>query len=316
MASSLTCLLILCFAAPAAVPDSPGHARAWAVLSVLSIWLSSVALASAKPLGASNKQNAALCRLRILGGDNGTLQHASMNCTGTTKPTVVLNAAHLGSFQRNFRGVVLAASCESKMTEDNPCLIAVCSGTIVMRYSRVARVRDIPIKGLVCVVRNSRLEVHSSRFIDNQIRPIMVGDHAHMILRASNVWNNEVGDYADGGGLWVEGDAHVTITGGSRVQNNVVDEDGGGLAVWDNASVTITGGSMVQGNMAGGDGGGMTVGGNASVVVAGGSTISNNTADGSVDERLTYGDMQASPSLVVVGCRATVPPEGAEEVCL
>jgi hypothetical protein len=52
--------------------------------------------------------------------------------------------------------------------------------------------------------------VHDSDFSNNKVRPLMIGDKAEVVLHASNVSNNVVGsDW--GGGIWVEGNASVTM---------------------------------------------------------------------------------------------------------
>jgi hypothetical protein len=234
-------------------------------------------MVAADPPGLSSQQQAASCKLTILGGGKGRLQHASMSCTGDTKPVVSINATHMGSFQSKFTGVILGASCISQMT-DTSCLVTICSGRLVLRDSSVSMVQGIPVKNLVCVAQSSKLEIYNGRFAENEIRPLMIGGQAIVVMHASNVSNNAVRRSASGGGIWVEGNASVTITDGSRVEGNLVGRDGGGLAALGNASVTITGKSKVQGNTAGGAGGGLVVFGYARLAVAGGSSISNNKA--------------------------------------
>jgi hypothetical protein len=248
------------------------------LLSLLSAWCLGTDLVTADPLERSNEQQAAQCKLTILAGSNGRVQQASMSCTGAVKPTVGLNATYLKSFRDQFTGVDLGASCISKATEDTPCLITICSGSIALRDSSVSMVQGVPLKGLMCVAHSSRLEVYNSRFTNNQVRPFLIGDQARVVLHHSHVSNNAVGRYANGGGMLVEGNAIVTLRCGSRMEGNLVGLDGGGVAAFDTARVTITGNSKVHGNTAGAGGGGVYVYDNARVEVAGGSSISNNKA--------------------------------------
>lgn len=209
---------------------------------------------------------AAQCRLVIVGRKDGTLHQASMNCTGSTQPTIALNTAHLRRFEGNFRGVKLAESCPpSEMTTNSSCLMTICSGSLVLRNSRVSWVRRNTVRSLVCVADSSRLEVHNSRFTYNQVGPLVVDDQAVVVLQASNVSYNIVNRDTIGGGLMVGGNAHETITDGSRVQGNLVGGSGGGLAVRGNARLTITDGSRVHSNAANGIGGGLVASDNADI---------------------------------------------------
>jgi hypothetical protein len=93
-------------------------------------------------------QKAAGCILNILGGEDGRLQQASLNCTSATTATVSLDSTYLGSFQASFTGVNLTASCSSKVTEGAPCLITICSGAIILRNSSVSGVRGVANLGV------------------------------------------------------------------------------------------------------------------------------------------------------------------------
>ena len=266
------------------------------ILSVLlSISCSSAAGDTVSPLVGSNGpldgQQAAECRLIIIGRKDGRLHQASMNCTGGTKPTIALDTIHLRGFLWNFTGVKLTDSCPSEVTQNTSCLVTICSESLVLRESLVAWVRNIPLplKVLVCVVHDSRLEVYDSRFTNNMVRPLMIGDQASMVLHASNVSYNTIHRVADGGGMWVEGSARVTVTGGSRVHGNAVGGYSGGVFVRENASVVIAGGSIISNNTAADNGGGLSAWDNASVSLTGGSSIHSNVAvngsGGGVDVR-------------------------------
>jgi hypothetical protein len=131
-------------------------ALAWTVLACLSL----VCMSMADPQAAS------LCKLTILGGDDGAVQQASMVCTGSTTQSISLNPTHMGPFAGNFTGVDLVPSCTAAYT----CLITICSGTIVLRDSNVSSVRGMPLKNLMCVVLDSRLQVENSVFANNKVR--------------------------------------------------------------------------------------------------------------------------------------------------
>jgi hypothetical protein len=220
-------------------------------------------------------QQAAQCRLTIIGRKKGIVYQAGMRCTGASAPTVALNPTYLGRARANFTEVNLVSSCTSNVTQDGPCLLTLCSGTIILRNSRVSWVRNVPLKGLVCVVNNSMLEVYKSRFSMNMVRPLVAGDQASIVLRASNVSNNtayplvnasSASDYlvvdGSGVGLRVDGYASIVITDSSRVVGNIATQDGGGLWATGNACLLITGGSIIHNNTAVRGGGGVSVWGN------------------------------------------------------
>lgn len=111
------------------------HPRAWALLLWLSLLCLSIPVVNANPQLHPEKQQAAGCKLDILGMDSflslnstGNLQQASMSCAGTATATISLNPEYLGSFQTNFTGVNLTSSCESGLTNETLCLITLCSG--------------------------------------------------------------------------------------------------------------------------------------------------------------------------------------------
>jgi hypothetical protein len=268
-------------------------------------------LAVAKANPQQNTRDSPHCKLTILGGPDGTLQQASMACTGTPTAEISLHSTHLKSFKGSFTGVTLVPGCDSVVTKGPSCLITICSGSLVFRDSIMSSVPAIPLESLVCAVHNSRLQVFNNTFEGNMVRPIMVGGEAAVALHASNVSQNVVN--GSGAGIWVDGDASVTITAGSRVEGNMAVASstggfGGGLYVVGSGRVVVAGGSSVSANMApfgagmwlaanasvnisgassvhsnydggvGGFGGGLAMDNNARVVIAGGSSISNKTA--------------------------------------
>jgi hypothetical protein len=96
-----------------------------------------------------------------------------------------------------------------------------------------------------------------------------------------------------GGGLAVDGNATLTLIGGSSVHHNSADSCGG-QAVSGNATVRLAGKSSLQHNTAN-SGGGMCVDGKATVVLDGGSSVYNNIAvDGS------GGGLTASGNVTVI----------------
>lgn len=133
------------------------------------------------------------------------------------------------------------------------------------------------VANLVCVVHDSRLEVYNSAFRGNQARPFLIGDQTNVVVHGSIVSNNVVSG-AGGGGMWVEGNADVTITG-SSVDGNSATRGGGGLSVDGNARVSIAGGSSISKNTAEW-GAGLVASRNASVTLTGGSSVNWNKAGG------------------------------------
>jgi hypothetical protein len=104
-------------------------------------------------------QQASRCKLTIGGGDDGMLQQAGMTCSGTPTATISLDSTYLApSIPSQWCwGSPWLPSCESEVTEGVPCLISVCSGSMVLWDSSVSWVPDIPLSGLVCVVHDSKL---------------------------------------------------------------------------------------------------------------------------------------------------------------
>jgi hypothetical protein len=160
----------------------------------------------------------------------------------------------------------------------------------------------LPLKVLVCVVHDSRLEVYDSRFTNNMVRPLMIGDQATVVLHTSNVSYNTIDRETSGGGMWVAGSARVTITGGSRVHGNTAGPSGGGVLVQENASVVIAGGSIISNNRAGW-GGGLAAWENANVTITEGSSLHGNRANQRGGGVLVIMPRWPSPTAV---CTATV----------
>jgi hypothetical protein len=138
-------------------------------------------------------------------------------------------------------------------------------------------VRDIPgIDGpVVHVIGHSRVEVRNSEFSKNGYTPLGVFDQAHLLLVASTIANNS--DNRNGGGLYISGDANVTITGQSKLHGNNAAGKGGGVFVKGHAIVSVDGNNSVMGNTAD-SGGGLAVLDLACVVLKGGSSVVGNIA--------------------------------------
>jgi hypothetical protein len=119
------------------------------------------------------------------------------------------------------------------------------------------------------------VDVHSSKFSSNLVRPLAVFGQAHLLLNGSIVSNNSV--IGGGGGLRLEGRANVTITGGSRVQGNNATQDGGGLLAYNSTCVSVLG-SSIDHNKAGW-GGGIQASGAAHVMLDRNSSVHGNTAE-------------------------------------
>jgi hypothetical protein len=184
-------------------------------------------------------QQASHCKLTILGGAEGTLQQASMVCTGNPTAIISLNTTHLGRFTANFNGANLAPPCQATYS----CLITVCGGTMVLRDSSASWVRGLPLTNLVCVVHDSKLEVHDSLFVNNHALAFTVGDKASIILHTTNISNNVVN--ASGAGVLVVDNASATITDSSTLQGNTANYNGGGLAAFGNGRVCVSGDTRV-----------------------------------------------------------------------
>ena len=204
------------------------------------------------------------------------LQQAAMSCNGSTVPTIAISTMYLRSFQSKFTGVTIAPSCKSKLTAQYSCLISICSGSLVLQGSMVSLVQGLPLRGLVCVVHDSRLELSDSLFANNHVRPLIIGEQASVVLHHSSAFDNVVD--RSGGAMWVEGNASLTITSTSRVRGNSANFGGGGLCVVGNARVVIDGGSVISNNTAASDGGGLQAEGNARVTLTDGCIVQGNRA--------------------------------------
>ena len=145
---------------------------------------------------------------------------------------------------------------------------------------------DVPASGvsrLVCVVGDSRVEVRNSEFNKNGYTALGVFDQAHLLLVASTIANNSIGNPGDGGGVYIEGGANVTVTGRSRVHGNNASGDGGGLFVKGHAVLRVDGNSSVTANSAEkGYGGGLAAygldSGAGDVTLTDGTSVQGNTA--------------------------------------
>ncbi len=114
---------------------------------------------------------------------------------------------------------------------------------------------------------------------------IYVDGDATLSLSNSVVIDNHASDAGSGGGIYVEDGTSATISGsniGTVLSPNTTEEDGGGIYVGEGSSLTINGASTVTGNTAGEDGGGIYLDGNVqqpSTLAITGSTISGNHAE-------------------------------------
>mgnify|MGYP001807819902 FL=1 len=195
-----------------------------------------------------------------------------MSCSGP-QPSIALAPPLLAAFKANSTGVAITSRCDGIATNVSSCLLTVC-GRLELRNISVSQVEGFS-KGIVCVA-GSRVEVHDSEFSWNSARPLAVFDQAQLLLNASTIRNNSV--KGSGGGLWAEGRASVTITGGSTVEGNNATKDGGGLFAKDHATLTVDGNSSVGTNVAGWLGGGLAAVDNASITITGGSQVLHNIA--------------------------------------
>jgi hypothetical protein len=203
-------------------------------------------------------------------------------------------STHLAAHKTNFSGVDIINSCNGNFINTSSCLMTICAGRHVLRRSTLSLVQGIPgVETVLCVVGDSRLDVHNSVFDRNLARPLAVFSKAHLLLNASTISNNSV--KGSGGGMLIEGGANVTMMGRSRVYGNRAvylelcegsgychypegNAYGGGLFARYHAKLTIDGNSSVSGNTAEDDGGGLAVHHNASVIITGSSSVSGNHA--------------------------------------
>lgn len=192
------------------------------------------AAATADASGSGVVAGAAECSLHILGGESG-IRYAGMRCTGP-RPIIALAAKPLAGFQANFTGVdINNSSCNGRPAHASACLMTICGGRLVLRDSTVLGVRGISLASVVCLVGNSRVHVHDSRFTDSLVRPLAVSDRAHLVLHASTVSDNSV--KGAGGGVVTEARANVTITDRSSVHGSRATGKGGGLVISGNAAL-------------------------------------------------------------------------------
>ena len=227
--------------------------------------------AAAAPAGAGLR--AAECSLYLLGGKSG-IDRAGMRCNGP-QPKIALGSQHLAAHKHNFSGITFTSSCSGSSFNTSVCLMTVCSGSLGLKNSTVSWVRGIPaIRGVVCVVGNSSVEVRNSTFSLNHYTPLSVWDNARLVLSRSTVNNNVVN--VSGGGI-MAGNMSAVVVVESRVHGNTANISGGGMLVVDAASVTLTH-SSVYNNTAGEVGGGLFVLGNGNVSLGTGSSVHRNIA--------------------------------------
>ena len=199
-----------------------------------------------------------------------------MRCT-RPKTTIALPSTYMVGHTANFTGVLITRGCSGSLVNTSSCLVTICAGRVVLRRSSVSWVRGSPsLDSLVCVVGDSRAEVHRSRFSWNQARPLAVFGKSSLLLNASIMDGNSVN--GSGGGIFVRDNGNVTVTGKSRVHGNNASLDGGGLFARDHAVLKVDGNSSVSSNSAGHFGGGVATIGTASVTITGASSVLNNIA--------------------------------------
>lgn len=157
----------------------------------------------------------------------------------------------------------------------------------MLKDSRVSRVRDTSLLGVVCISGSSKLEIYNSEFTWSNATALACFDQAQLLLHGSRVAHNHV-PKGRGGGVVAYDSSKVVITGRSRVHNNTA-EAGGGFAAWDSTAIFINGSSQVDDNRAHVSGGGVWAVNSSSLTVAENSSVHNNVAEPRHEESLSYG---------------------------
>ena len=255
------------------------------------------------------------CSLDIR-GDPETLKvrKASFHCTGPKVTAAV--QGELSRFKDSFSGVEWGSSADCINTAG--CLVTVCGASHVvflnatLNHLKLPRVEASFGRGLcfngtsratllgaqvhyiqgtgIWASGNSVLAVHGSRISNNAEIGIAASRKATVNIENSTVTDNKSDGYS-GGGLVAQGNATVTISGGSVLSGNVaVNASGGGLAAFGNATVNIENSTVTDNKSDGYNGGGLFARGNATVAISGGSVLSGNVAVNASGGGLAAGD--------------------------
>lgn len=204
-----------------------------------------------------------------------TITSAGMWCAGAPAH-IAVSARLMKQFQTNSSNVRVTNSCSTSPTvTSSSCLVTICTGTVVLRNSRVSRVRDASFRGVLCASGSSRLELHNSAASWNNATALACFDQAQLLLYASSVSHNSA--EGRGGGLAAFNNTQVTVTGQSSIQNNTA-LAGGGLAAWHNSTVVINGTSSVHNNVASLSGGAVIAFNSSTVIISGASSVHSNEA--------------------------------------
>jgi len=221
-----------------------------------------------------------------------------MRCTGA-QADVAAQPMALGVFDATSERAKFGSSCTGALSQvSSRCLITICSGTVVLKDSKVSRVRNTSLDGVVCVSGSSKLEAYTSEFVWNNATAlacfgcfgsrvahnyvpqshgggVVAYDSSKVVITGrSSIHNNTA---LSGGGLAALGNATVFISGSSRVFQNVAGQNGGGALVYNYSSLTVAQNSSVHSNKAV-YGGGVCAVHNATVTISGGSKLHNSTA--------------------------------------
>ena len=145
-------------------------------------------------------------------------------------------------------------------------------------------------------------------------------DGTEFSFENSQVSNNTCrGDYSGlysgakrglGGGLYLEDDATVTLTKGSKISGNKA-RAGAGISAYEDAiTITLDGASMIEGNTSTGNGGGLLLGDDYQyLIMKGGSKICGNTAGGN------GGGITVTASDSMGEANIRIQMEGSSSIC-
>lgn len=231
--------------------------------------------------GPLQQQQHATCTISIRGDGqpHGSIQSASMNCTGG-RVSVTAHHQLLGKFMEKFTGVtwddkplgkVAARICLLTLHDDTRVLIVNSSMYDVGGL-------DTELEHMLCVLNSSRVELRDSHITNNYAQGLAVSGHAMVTLNSTTIEDNAAA--AQGVGVAASQAAMVCITGGSRVIRNIaMATGGGGVAASGTARVIITGRSTVTNNTSYNSScGGIRADGESVVFLDGMSTVANNTS--------------------------------------
>jgi hypothetical protein len=207
---------------------------------------------------------------------------AQMTCTGGGQVYVAL-APQLEGFEPSFRGVQFRdwdyvslgkqrIPCPMVLLGDT-CAVFVRSKIVDVDYQYTPD-HNPPI---LCVVGNSQVTFNGISVKNNKGTGLVVMDNATVLITDSSRFINTTSGQAavhTPSAIVAADQAHVTITGKTRVQRNESPGCGGGVHVRDHAKLNMAG-AIIDDNI-GFSGGGICASDDAQVTICCGSLITNN----------------------------------------